>query len=155
MNIELRVTSESRFEKDSYRQFVALHFKIIGEQLPYVYTGLSEKDLERLHIIVFDGPNTERSYTKPHSTDPFRYVICLVPEDATALPEVIAHELCHVIQFIQGRLKVFTGRNDALVWEGEVFYLQGRPYSKRPWEKEAMFNAHIIYSRLLDGLSSS
>lgn len=45
----------------------------------------------------------------------------------------ICHELIHVKQFIEGRLKVVQG---GIEWEGE-YYPTSVPYEERPWEIEA------------------
>lgn len=52
-----------------------------------------------------------------------------------AVFQTLAHELVHVKQVIDGRLKVID-RNNA-VWMGDTVDINGWEYIKRPWEVEA------------------
>lgn len=150
MKIEFRSNESSQLEDIPYLTLVRRYVNGIVALLPSLYCGLDKNDLDRLHITIMDGEEREGSSTTPHVSDPFRFRIKLVAENGVDLAEVIAHELCHFVQLLQGRLKELPGRRDALVWEGQIYDLPGRPYRKRPWEQEAMLNATLLHSKLLE-----
>lgn len=155
MNIELCVTKDSRLESSSYREIVQQYFQELAALLPMVYAALSSDDLSQIHIIVVDGSDSGRSATTSDASDRLRYRIKLVPENEVSLAEIIAHELCHVVQFYQGRMKELSGRDGVLDWEGEIYEYRGRPYRDCPWEQEAMLNANVLHSKLLEERSCS
>lgn len=73
-------------------------------------------------------------------------VILLKPQSLERLGVTLAHEMVHVKQLANGRLKSINGVN---YWNGKR-YSSRTKYLNQPWEIEAFSKQELIFRRAID-----
>lgn len=58
--------------------------------------------------------------------------------DTSTTIEILSHELIHLCQYKEGRLKLLGG--GLVMFEGDTLNIRRTPYLARPWEKEAFYH---------------
>lgn len=150
MKIEFDIINpeSNRFENQLLREKVKSAISTYAAKLPDIYSGLDDEALDNITIHVVDASNIdthgEEAFTK-RKCDNSEFVIAINqfngPNDILLL---LAHELCHVAQFLTGMIDDSMG-NDSVTWLGNVYAFSSTPHQKRPWEQDALENQWKLY----------
>ncbi|EHK9186190.1 hypothetical protein VXI04_004326 [Vibrio vulnificus] len=99
--------------------------------------SLTHTEISDLQVIVcFDSAITDACCVR-HNTESNKFLIKLSKRSFQMLGNVLAHELCHVIQMLNGSLVPILEGDGVAIWKGERFELSKIKHNKRPWEMEA------------------
>ncbi|MCX7095833.1 MAG: hypothetical protein NTY50_20635 [Methylobacter sp.] len=138
-----------KFENQLLRKNIKNAIDIYAAKLPEVYRGLDNDVLDNVTIHIVDASNSDdygqEAFTKRIKLDNSEFIIAISQFNGqTDIYELLAHELCHISQFLTGMIDDRVG-NDSVIWKGEVFVLSSIPPQKRPWEKDAIKNQLKLY----------
>ena len=91
----------------------------------------------QIAIVFKDKMNGDDGFTTQSPKNPKQFLINLKKGHPKAdLLRLIAHEMTHVKQLVNGDLK-FDFENGKILWKGKDFDVDKTPYRKRPFEIEA------------------
>ncbi|TAN71252.1 MAG: hypothetical protein EPN17_02065 [Methylobacter sp.] len=143
-----------KFDDQLLREDIKNAIGIYATKLPEIYRGLDSDVLDNVTIHIVDASNPDdyrqEAFTKKRKLDNSEFIIAISQFNGpTDIRELLAHELCHIAQFLTGMIDDSVG-NDSVIWEGERFVLSSIPHQKRPWEKDAIKNQLKLYGTLPD-----
>ncbi|MHB8473804.1 MAG: hypothetical protein ACYDC8_13365 [Gammaproteobacteria bacterium] len=147
MNVEFCIESEASWiEANGLSEKILRTIADLEEDLLVLYEEIDRATLHDLSLIVTDGrpADTESSCTRI-TANPSVFRMRLVPNGHNAIEEIIAHELCHIMQMTAGKLLTISSEPHSVIWKGEKYCVTDLSYRRRPWEQEAMFNAQALF----------
>jgi len=140
MNVEFKkITDNDKFcSSDVRTRFIGLvHF--FEDALLELYPDIKKEALTKVDIILVDATHEQDEASCQRNTiNENKFLIKIVFNGSRDIVEKLAHELCHVMQYLSGQLMVVNAKNNIVSWGGEEYILDQLPHNDRPWEKEAI-----------------
>lgn len=140
MNVEFKIIANNGqfFSSHVRNRFIKLvHF--FEDYLLKLYTNVEKEEFKKVNIILVDATHVQEEASCQRSTlKENEFYIRMVFNGSRDVVEKLAHELCHVMQYLSGKLMVVNTENNIVSWKGEEFILTQLPHNDRPWEKEAI-----------------
>lgn len=135
------------FEDEGRRNLILKITQFLEVSILKLYPSVSSEKLESINLLFIDSTAAEvGSSCTQNIYDPSSFLIKISFESGHDIVEIIAHELCHVLQHISGKMSSIGDSKEIIKWEGREFNINNIEHSQRPWEIEAMMNAIQLHS---------
>ncbi|WLI14397.1 MULTISPECIES: hypothetical protein [Pseudomonas] len=115
----------------------------------YEKVRIDELNEVRLGFVDMTGIVNNASL-KRNNEDHGMFLIRLTFDCNDDISLIIAHELCHMMQFLSGWMDSASDDPDVVIWKGEIFRKSNLGPLNMPWEKDAKKNSFSLW-REYDG----
>jgi len=148
MNIEF-IEFEGKLGKFCDQGYCAKILDVVSfyeERILRFYDKVRRCELNEVRLGFADMTGTVNNASLKRSNDDHGiFLIRMAFNCSDDVPLIIAHELCHMMQFLSGWMDSVSDDPDVVIWKGEIFRKSNLDPLNMPWEKDAKNNSFSLW----------